>query len=102
VRHLGLPFERLVRNVWEEGPEVLYDRQKEVIDKLLSREVERRAERARAPPPRAPRPPTVSTLGEDLANLVTAGKPHKGTRLGLLTFHGKPHAPKRAPKPFGT
>ena len=30
-----MPFERLVRNVWEEGPEMLYDRTKTALQRLL-------------------------------------------------------------------
>lgn len=42
--HVKLPFERLVRNVWVEGPEVQYDRSKQHVCALLKAESDARAE----------------------------------------------------------
>lgn len=42
-----LRFERLVRNVWEDGPEVQFDRAKAEVCALLSAEVEERARQQR-------------------------------------------------------
>ena len=94
VRCLKLPFEYLVRSVWEEGPEVEYDRVKASLIVLLRNEVARRkvlaeqAEKARkkkmeeaasgAPVPRARSAP--------------------GGRLGLLTFHGQAAAAAGIPQ----
>ena len=48
LANVRLPFERLVRNVWMEGPEVAYDQAKASIRALLTRELAaRRAEQRR-------------------------------------------------------
>lgn len=47
VSSVRLPFERLVRNVWTEGPEVAYDRNKATLQKLLEGELQTRATEAK-------------------------------------------------------
>jgi len=100
VRNLRLPFERLVRNVWQEGPEVVYDRSKAALEKLLQREVARRKGHATsAASVMAASASAVSlsvgggsslpALGNSTLGQSSSGE---GVRLGLLTFHGKPVA----------
>lgn len=48
LSRVRLPFERLVRNVWEEGDEVRYDRAKAAVCALLAAEVAERARQASA------------------------------------------------------
>ena len=97
VRGLRLPFERLVRNVWQEGPEVAYDRTKAALQRLLQKEVARRKALALSGPPPPP-PKLTTTLGGD-EFLLTAPKARppplpmnssnpSGIRTGLLTFAG--------------
>ena len=93
VRRTRLPFERLVRNVWQEGPEVQYDRWKATLSKLLQKEVQRRKE----PPPPPPPPPKETTIaGDSFEYIKSTTRPKKieinntsyGVRSGLLTFAG--------------
>ena len=100
VRRLNLPFERLVRNVWMEGPEVQYDRSKAALEGLLAAEVARR-KTAEASPPPAERP---ADLASKFGVVFATTRIHEGKnapRRGLLNFPGKPKEVKRAPKPFG-
>lgn len=108
VRHLRLPFERLVRNVWQEGPEVAYDRTKASLQRLLLREVARRkadaaAEAAGALAP-AP-PPLTTTVGGNTFEFTSPrsvpptlpiASNSYGIRSGLLTFPGTSAADKGA------
>jgi len=100
VRRLHLPFERLVRNVWMEGPEVQYDRSKASLDALLAKEVSRRKRLKTDPPP----PPPPETLTKRMGVVMSATRIHEGKhapRLGLLSFKGKPLALATKPKAFG-
>ena len=93
VRNLRLAFERLVRSVWEEGPEVMYDRTKAKLVKMLMRELARRKAAKMAPPPPPPPPSTKTSLAQDIKELAVREK-REGEydlRLGLLTFQGKPN-----------
>ena len=104
VRNLRLPFERLVRNVWQEGPEVLYDRTKASLTRLLQKEVGGRKAVAAAAARGPALPPPHDTLdGQDtspmllaeMKGLRTKGRQTYGpagtplTRAGLLTFYGE-------------
>jgi hypothetical protein len=91
IKNLRLPFERLVRNVWEEGPEVMYDRTKASLQRTLQKELARRKEEAKAEaaatsyavahsmPPARNLPATmgISNYGNG------------GVRTGLLHFSGR-------------
>ena len=106
IRNLRLPFERLVRNVWQEGPEVAYDRTKAALQRLLQREVAtRKAALAAAGPPPPPPPDTsyagmspamaseISMISRHTTSRGQADSHHRdsqGLRLGLLTFQGSP------------
>ena len=93
LRNLRLAFERLVRNVWSEGPEVMYDRSKAALEKLLQRELARRKAAKLAPPPPAEPPATKTTLAQDIKELAVRHKKEGeyDLRLGLLSFKGKPN-----------
>ena len=93
VQNLRLAFERLVRNVWEEGPEVMYDRSKAKLIKMLMRELARRKAAKMAPPPPPPPPSTKTSLAQDIKELaVRERKPGEyDLRLGYLSFKGKPN-----------
>lgn len=94
VRHLKLPFEYLVRSVWEEGPEVEYDRTKASLDVLLSHEVARR-KAAAAKKTKA----TAASTDLEAPALLERPKTTPGGRLGLLTFHGSSIKPPRTKRP---
>ena len=94
LKHLRLPFELLVRSVWEEGPEVEYDRVKLGLETLLAGEVSRRKAAEEAAKRRAAALKAQEETGRDPALLRPKSGP--STRLGLLTFHGA-HA-ERPPK----
>lgn len=110
---LFLPFERLVRNVWTEGPEVAYDRYKASLRALLETELETREREAawaaaskggfgpkplvpqlvhdaRVADPRVGAPPTKALKPRYLAPASS------GTRFGLLAFKGAPPAPTKS------
>lgn len=100
VRRLRLPFERLVRNVWMEGPEVYYDRAKAALEKLLAKEVARRKSLQTDPPPSGP----ADTLTRRMGVVMSATRIHEGKhapRTGLLNFPGKPLATKEKVRKFG-
>lgn len=119
IKNLRLPFERLVRNVWQEGPEVQYDRSKASLTRLLQKEVaQRKALAAAAGPPPPPPPDTLEKtispmIQEEMAMLKTArkhstiGAPDSpaspggasGVRVGLLTFYGS--SPETTPQKRG-
>ena len=111
LRRLHLPFERLVRNVWEEGPEVKYDFSKAALEKLLMREVtRRRSEKTKlsASQSRIHAMPVRHTyqcelINETLAQLNRA-KPSStnAIRRGLLTFKGQSVAVEQKTKEFGS
>ena len=107
IKGLRLPFERLVRNVWQEGPEVAYDRTKATLQRTLQREVTRRkalaaakANGTAAPPPASP---TTTLAGDEFLLVPPHAKPQSlamsstsyGIRAGLLTFEGESAAVKR-------
>jgi len=99
VRRLNLPFERLVRNVWMEGPEVYYDRSKASLEKLLQKEVARR-KALKVSPPVAPTDTFTSRHGV----VMSGTRIHEGKhapRKGLLNFPGKPLEEKKAVRAFG-
>ena len=117
VKRLSLPFERLVRNVWEEGPEVAYDRSKAELEKVLMRELARRrtekagleksASQARMAASTGPRQGFGSAvLNETLASLhateITHTKSVGGGRYGLLSFKGQPMATRTRTREFGS
>ena len=115
---LFLPFERLVRNVWTEGPEVAYDRYKASLRALLETELETREREAawaaaskggfgpkplvpqlvhdaRVADPRVGAPPKPPLKARYLAPASS------GTRFGLCTFKGvKPQEVTKSPS-FG-
>lgn len=101
IRHLRLPFERLVRNVWQEGPEVAYDRTKAALQRVLQKEVARRKAHAAAVAAGALAPPSAplaTTIGGDEfvltapttrpPGLTMSSTRTDGVRSGLLTFAG--------------
>ena len=108
IRSLRLPFERLVRNVWQEGPEVAYDRTKASLQRLLQKEVAQRKAHAAAVAAGAltgPPAPLTTTIGGD-EFLLTAPLPKPttlpmnstrvdGVRAGLLTFVGEKAMPEK-------
>ena len=105
LQKLFLPFERLVRSVWEEGPEVAYDRTKATLIRMMEAELQNREKeaayasskgtygpkplvsqmvhdmRVAAPPPRPP-PAKVRYLATSTA----------GQRIGLVSYKGTPAA----------
>lgn len=105
LQRLFLPFERLVRSVWEEGPEVAYDRTKATLIRMMEAELQNREKeaayasskgtygpkplvaqmvhdmRVAAPPPRTP-PAKARYLATSTA----------GQRIGLVSYQGKPAA----------
>jgi len=97
VRNLRLPFEYLVRSVWEEGPEVEYDRTKASLVRLLQQEIARRKRlEDEAAANKAPVVPASSKTrtGRRLAANIEGFVPPRpattpgGPRLGLLSFYG--------------
>ena len=93
LRGLHLPFERLVRNVWVEGPEVAYDVAKAGLEQVLAEESARvKAEKAwlaKQVDGYGPRP-LVQQLVHDIGaeSRRRRAQPARGPRVGLLTFLG--------------
>lgn len=101
VRNLRLPFEKLVRNVWQEGPEVVYDRSKATVEKLLAREVARRKALEKSSSASGLGGTTNGGVPMDVPKLAMAkSKSGESVRLGLLTFHGKPPEKAKAKSIF--
>ena len=96
LRRIRLPFELLVRSVWEEGPEVEYDRTKAALEQLLTHEVARRKREADAAAKRA-----LEAAQREKAGTASMPPRPRSTpgRVGLLTFYGAPppKPPDKAP-----
>ncbi len=82
-----------VRSVWEEGPEVEYDRTKAGLETLLRAEVARRKLAAEA----AARKARAEKEGAISAPVLKPRAQSAGGRLGLLSFYG--HNAERPKKP---
>lgn len=95
MKGLRLPFERLVRNVWEEGPEVLYDRTKAALTRMLEREVTRReaaAARGAAHAEAAMETESARKVAAACALAKARAEAPPLLRPGLLSFKGKSKA----------
>ena len=93
VRWTKLPFEYLVRSVWEEGPEVEYDRVKLSLETLLDTEIARRKQIEAAAKKRAAAAKEAADSKVKPRRVQSAPK----ARVGLLTFYG--HLYERPPPP---
>ena len=92
VRGLRLPFERLVRNVWQAGPEVEYDKAKLALQRLLQKEVAvRKATKVVPPEPQPDVPPKIISPMVRGEMDKFKFKPERTMigNVGLLTFRGK-------------
>ena len=96
IQNLRLPFERLVRNVWTEGPEVSYDRIRATLTRMLQQDIAQRkavATRIASEPPQQTAPDTLSPrTASRMLRTEMGSVSHRegpcGVRVGLLHFYG--------------